>query len=62
MSGGGRSSVALVRDAKADSDTPSGGVESKVDMRYLIRALIKYNASDLHLKVGRPPMTGSTAS
>lgn len=28
----------------------------KVDMRYLIRALIKYNASDLHLKVGRPPL------
>ena len=28
----------------------------KVDMKYLVRALIKYNASDLHLKVGRPPL------
>ncbi|MGZ3698426.1 MAG: type IV pilus twitching motility protein PilT [Bdellovibrionota bacterium] len=27
-----------------------------IDMKYLIRALIKYNASDLHLKVGRPPL------
>lgn len=25
-------------------------------MRYLVRALIKYNASDLHLKAGRPPL------
>jgi twitching motility protein PilT len=30
--------------------------ESHLDMRYLIRALIKYNASDLHIKVGRPPL------
>lgn len=28
----------------------------KIDMGYLVRALIKYNASDLHLKVGRPPI------
>lgn len=27
-----------------------------VDMRYLVRALVKYNASDLHLKSGRPPL------
>jgi twitching motility protein PilT len=27
-----------------------------VDMRFLVRALIKYKASDLHLKAGRPPM------
>ena len=25
-------------------------------MKYLIRALVKYNASDLHLKAGRPPL------
>lgn len=25
-------------------------------MRYLVRALVKYRASDLHLKVGRPPL------
>jgi twitching motility protein PilT len=29
---------------------------SRVDIRYLIRALLKYNASDLHLKAGRPPL------
>ncbi len=28
----------------------------KLDIKYLVRALIKYNASDLHLKVGRPPL------
>lgn len=27
-----------------------------VDMRYLARALVKYGASDLHLKAGRPPI------
>jgi twitching motility protein PilT len=27
-----------------------------LDMKYLIRALVKYNASDLHLKPGRPPL------
>lgn len=30
--------------------------DPKIDMRYLVRALIKYNASDLHLKAGRPPL------
>src|SRR3954454_6160960 len=25
-------------------------------MKYLIKALVKYNASDLHLKAGRPPL------
>lgn len=28
----------------------------RLDMRYLVRALVKYNASDLHLKGGRPPI------
>jgi twitching motility protein PilT len=28
----------------------------RVDMKYLIHALIKYNASDLHVRVGRPPL------
>jgi twitching motility protein PilT len=27
-----------------------------VDMHYLVKALVKYNASDLHIKAGRPPM------
>lgn len=38
-------------------DTPSEDITSiKVDMKYLVRALVKYNASDLHIKVGRPPL------
>ena len=32
----------------------SNGVE--LDLTYLAKSLVKYNASDLHLKVGRPPM------
>jgi hypothetical protein len=36
------------------SAAPSSG--GAVDMRYLVRALIKYQASDLHLRVGRPPL------
>ena len=28
----------------------------KIDMRYLVRALIKYGASDLHLRANRPPL------
>lgn len=28
----------------------------RFDMRYLAKALLKYNASDLHIKVGRPPL------
>lgn len=31
-------------------------IDQRVDMKYLVRALIKYNASDLHIKVGRPPL------
>ncbi len=31
-------------------------VNVEMDMGYLMRALAKYNASDLHLKVGRPPL------
>src|ERR1700757_881313 len=30
--------------------------QSQYNMKYLIKALVKYNASDLHLKVGRPPL------
>ncbi len=29
---------------------------TRLDMRYLCRALIKYQASDLHVRVGRPPL------
>jgi twitching motility protein PilT len=37
------------------SNTTSTMIDT-YDMKYLIKALIKYNASDLHLKVGRPPL------
>src|ERR1700746_760620 len=30
--------------------------QSPYNMKYLIRALVKYGASDLHMKVGRPPL------
>lgn len=30
--------------------------DDRIDMQYLVRALTKYNASDLHIKVGRPPL------
>jgi twitching motility protein PilT len=35
---------------------PAQGVAGTLTMRYLVRALVKYKASDLHLKVGRPPL------
>lgn len=38
------------------STAPAAAGENKIDMSYLVRALIKYNASDLHIKVGRPPL------
>ena len=49
-------------EADADSRSAGGhgsareGGQLIIDMRYLVRALIKYNASDLHIKVGRPPL------
>jgi twitching motility protein PilT len=45
-----------VRPEGSTEQEPADAEESKLDMRYLVRALIKYSASDLHLKVGRPPM------
>src|SRR5690242_4114010 len=29
---------------------------ARLNMKYFVRALVKYNATDLHLKVGRPPL------
>ncbi len=40
----------------AVGDSGTAGASVKIDMRYLVRALMKYNASDLHIKVGRPPL------
>jgi len=38
------------------TSTGTAGKRNKLDMRYLIRALLKYGASDLHIKPGRPPL------
>lgn len=51
--------MALVPKPATAQEAPSPAAEApitKADMRYLVRALVKYNASDLHLKVGRPPL------
>lgn len=40
----------------SSSDSGSSDPKSKVSIRYLIRALLKFNASDLHLKASRPPL------
>ena len=45
---GGAASVARVEKPEAAAVSP--------DIRNLVEALLKYNASDLHLKVGRPPL------
>lgn len=45
-------SIAVVQE----SSQSHSSTQSSVDIKYLIRALVKYNASDLHIKVGRPPL------
>ena len=45
-----------VRDATESGVSSASNRASRIDMRYLIHALIKYNASDLHIRVGRPPL------
>lgn len=37
-----------------DVDQP--GFDRRIDFKYLAKALLKYQASDIHLKVGRPPL------
>lgn len=49
-------SEALKKDLRIVASSHSRSKTNKMDMRFLVRALIKYNASDLHLKVGRPPL------
>lgn len=44
------------REIKTDPQVDPAQSEHSMSMRYLVRALIKYNASDLHIKVGRPPL------
>lgn len=40
----------------ARDNTKDGVAPTELSMKYLVKALIKYNASDMHLKVGRPPL------
>src|SRR5262245_55258438 len=49
-----KSNLSLVTGTTGPKTTPSS--HAKIDMKYLIHALIKYNASDLHIRVGRPPL------
>lgn len=58
-----RSTLNVVPQTASDVTKPSQAISApaaepyrSVDMKYLIRALVKYNASDLHLKAGRPPL------
>jgi len=53
------------KDLSIIDNKPTGEVASPtivqngsavIDMKYLVKALVKYNASDLHLKIGRPPL------
>ena len=37
-------------------NSPTIEDSQKYDMKYLVKALVKYNASDLHIKAGRPPL------
>lgn len=48
-----------MKPALVPQDSQDGADETSrraLNMKYLLRALIKYNASDLHIKVGRPPL------
>ncbi len=46
----------LVTTESAPALTTNTVSVSRINMHYLVSALIKYAASDLHLKVGRPPL------
>jgi twitching motility protein PilT len=57
MSQNTRTSLTVVENAPgpvSDGDSKSLGLP--YDMRYLVKALLKYEASDLHLRAGRPPL------
>ena len=47
-----------ISDPQEAATPPSEGTKQLkvITMRYLLQALLKYGASDLHLKAGRPPM------
>ncbi len=47
-----------ISDPQETATPPSEGTKQLkvITMRYLLQALLKYGASDLHLKAGRPPM------
>jgi twitching motility protein PilT len=52
-----KASLNLVKDIESTgTSTTDTSANGKMDIKYLVRALLKYNASDLHIKVGRPPL------
>jgi len=50
------SAALAILAAETETEPAFSIANSKVDLKYLVRALIKYSASDLHIKVGRPPL------
>lgn len=42
--------------AQSTQNTQQPGAAQKITMKYLLHALLKHGASDLHLKANRPPM------
>ncbi len=56
------SSLAVASQNGSTPGDSNGGAQSertkqpRIDMTYLVRALLKFSASDLHLKAGRPPL------
>ena len=49
----------IEQEAEAQSDTiaaPAAAPSNRPSMKYLLHALVKHGASDLHLKANRPPM------
>ncbi len=52
--------AASALDLDSESSSADGGTgdakSHRLDMRYLLSALTRFNASDLHIKTGRPPL------
>lgn len=54
-----KAALAAVPPSDSEVTTETGAVAAtrpSLTLKYLLRALIKYNASDLHIKVGRSPL------
>jgi len=61
LSGAARALHSVDSDAQSTASETAAQAEirraaPKINLSYLAKALIKYNASDLHIRVGRPPL------